>query len=62
MKSFWAKVKITIFRPKTMDYSPWFQFSEPEFFLEKRTPLERVPQDEQNGANFSIVAPSSDEL
>ena len=26
MRSFYAKVKISIFRPKTMDYNPWFDF------------------------------------
>ena len=25
-----AKIKIFIFRPKTMDYSPWFEFWESE--------------------------------
>ena len=30
MRSFLAKVKISIFRPKTMDYSPWFDFWESE--------------------------------
>ena len=30
MKSLFAKVKIFIFGPKTMDYSPWFHFSESE--------------------------------
>ena len=64
MKSFSAKVKISIFRPKTMDYmySPWFDFWESEKSLEKRIPLERVSQGEQNGANFSFVAPSSEGL
>ena len=59
MKSFFAKVKIFIFRPKTMDYSPWFEFSESEKRLEKRIPSERASQEEQNGANFSFVAPST---
>ena len=62
MESFFAKVKISIFRPKTMDYSPWFDFWESEKSLEKRIPLERASQEEQNGANFSFVAPSSEEL
>ena len=26
MKSLFAKVKIFIFRPNTMDYNPWFDF------------------------------------
>ena len=30
-----AKVKISIFRPKTMDYSPWFFFGSPEKVLRK---------------------------
>ena len=59
MKSFFAKVKIFIFRPKTMDYSPWFDFLESKKSLEKRVPSERASQGEQNGANFSFVAPSS---
>ena len=62
MESFFAEVKILIFRPKTMDYSPWFDFWESKKHLEKRIPLERASQGEQNGANFSFVAPSSEEL
>ena len=31
-----------------MDYSPWF------------SPSERAPQEDQNGANFNYVAPSSE--
>ena len=62
MKSFLAKVKIFIFRPKTMDYSPWFDFWESKKSLEKRIPPEQVSQEQQNGANFSSVAPSSQEL
>ena len=30
MVSFFGEVKIFIFGPKTMDYSPWFDFSESE--------------------------------
>ena len=30
MVSFFAELKIFIFRPKTMDYSPWFRFWESE--------------------------------
>ena len=30
--------------------------------VKKRMPLERAPQEEQNGTNFSLVAPSSEEL
>ena len=45
-----------------MDYSPWFDFWESKNVLEKRIPLERASQGEQNGAYFSFVAPSSEEL
>ena len=62
MQSFFAEVKISIFRPKTMDYSPWFDFSESKKSFEIKIPLERESQGEQNGANFSFVAPSSDNL
>ena len=62
MKSLFAKVQIFIFRPKTMDYSPWFDFSESKKSFEKRIPWERASQEEQNGANFSFVAHSSEEL
>ena len=31
-------------------------------FKPKRTPLERKSQEEQTGANFSFIAPSSEEL
>ena len=62
MKSFWAKVKIFIFRPKTMDYNPWFDFWEFKKRLEIKIPSERASQGKQNGANFSVVAPSSEEL
>ena len=60
MKSFPAKVKIFIFRSKTMDYSPWFDFWESEKSLEKRIPPERASQEEQNDTNFSFVAPYSE--
>ena len=62
MKSFFTKVKIFIFRPKTMDYSPWFDFWESKKSLEERIQSERGPQEEQNDANFSFIAPSSEEL
>ena len=45
-----------------MDYSPWFHLSESEKSIEKRIPSERASQEEQNGANFSFIAPSSEEL
>ena len=62
MKSYFAKVKIFIFRPKTMDYSPWFDVSESKKRFEIRIPLERPSQEEKNDASFSFVAPSSEEL
>ena len=58
MISFFAKVKFFNFGPKTMDYSPWFDFWESEKSLERRMPSERVAQEEQNDTNFSFVAPS----
>ena len=45
-----------------MDYSPWFHLSESRKSFEKKIPPERASQEEQNGANFSFVAPSSEEL
>ena len=45
-----------------MDNSPWFDFWKSEKLLEKRIPLERASQEEQNGASFSSIAPSSEEL
>ena len=60
MKSLFAKVKIFIFGPKTMEYSPLFHFSESEKSLEKRIPSERASQEEQNSANFSFIAPSTE--
>ena len=36
MVSFFAEVKIFRFWPKTMDYSPWFEFLESKNSLEKR--------------------------
>ena len=62
LKSFFAEVKIFIFRPKTMDYRPWFDLRESEKSLAKRVPSERASQEEQNGAISSFVAPSSEEL
>ena len=46
MKRFFAEVKISIFRPKTMDYSPWFEFLESEKRSAKRIPSERASQEE----------------
>ena len=62
MKSFFAKVEIFIFRPKTMDYNPWFVFWESRKSLDKRIPSERESQTELNGVNFNSIAPSSEEL
>ena len=59
MKSLPPKV---IFRLKTTDYSPWFDFWETKKRSEKRIPLEWASQGEQNSVNFSFVAPSSEEL
>ena len=51
------------FRPKPWTiYSPWFDFWESEKSLEVRIPSERASQEEQNGTNFSSVAPSCEEL
>ena len=44
-----------------MDYSPWFWPKTEIFDLGKR-PSERALQEEQNSANFSFIAPSSEEL
>ena len=60
MKLFLANVKIFHFWPKTMDYSPWFDFWESKKVSEIRIPSERASQGEQNDANFSFVAPSSE--
>ena len=62
MKSFFDKVKIFIFRPKTMDYNPWFDFWESIKSFEIRIPSERASHGEQNDANFNFVALSSEEL
>ena len=44
-------------------YSPWFSGRKRKIrFWQKRIPSERVSQDEQNGANFSFIAPSSEEF
>ena len=63
MQSFFAEVKFSIFRPKTMDYTPWFDFWESEKRFEKRIPSQRASQGEQNGTNSApYIAPSSEEL
>ena len=48
VKSFFAKVKIFIFRPKTMDYSPWFVFGSQKKFGEKDT----IGKDISRGAEW----------
>ena len=48
MKSFLLDIKIFVFRPKTMDYSPWFDFWESEKVFEKKLPSERASQEEQS--------------
>ena len=45
-----------------MDYSPWFDFWESKKSVEISIPSERANQEEQNSANFSVVAPSSEVL
>ena len=48
---------------ETPYYSPWVSARNRKFgFQPKRIPLERASQEEQSGANFSSVAPSSEEL
>ena len=48
MQSFLPQFKIFVYRPKTMDYSPWFDFWESEKVFENKIPLERASQEEQN--------------
>ena len=45
-----------------MDYSPWFHLSESGKSFEERIPSVRASQEEQNGANFSFIAPSSEDV
>ena len=47
MVSFLAEVKISIFRPKTMDYSPWFDFWQSVKCSEIRISSKRASQEEQ---------------
>ena len=35
MVSIFAKINFSVFRPKTMDYSPWFQFGSPKIVRRK---------------------------
>ena len=48
---------------KTPDYSPWFSARNSKiwFWLNSMS-SERTRQEKQNGANFSFLAPSSEEL
>ena len=62
MQSFFFQSQIFQILTETMDYSPWFDFLESKNSLEIRIPSERASQGEQNDANFSFVAPSSEEL
>ena len=62
MVSFLAEVKIFIFRSKTMDYSPWFSFLGSKKSFAIMIPSQRESQEEQNGASFSFVAPSTEDL
>ena len=52
MVLFFAQAKIFIFRPKTVDYSPWLDFWESKKSLEIKIPLERASQGEQNDATL----------
>ena len=53
---------MTSISAKTPDYSPWFLARNSKIrLLQKRIPLERASQEKQNGANFSSIAPSSEE-
>ena len=45
-----------------MDYSPWFDFWESKNVSEKEYHWKEHLKQEQNSANFSFVAPSSQEL
>ena len=62
MVSFLAEVKIFRFWPKTMDYNPWFYFSESEKSFVIRIPPWTKRKEKSNGACFSYIAPSSAEL
>ena len=45
-----------------MDYSPWFDSWESKKSLDERIPSQRSSQEEHNGANYSFLAPSSEEF
>ena len=46
---------------ETMDYGAWFHFSASKKSSEKNIRSERASQEEQKGASFRFVAPSSEE-
>ena len=46
---------------KTPDYSQWFSAKNILILAKTIVPLERPSQEKQNGANFSFIAPSSEE-
>ena len=62
MESFLVEVKNFSFRPKTMDYSPWFDFWESKNSLEKSISPCSKRKEKSYGAYFSCIAPSSAEL
>ena len=45
MKSFFAKVKMFIFWPKTMDYNPWFDLEVQKKFGGKYTTLKQMKRE-----------------
>ena len=59
MKLFFAKVKISFSGQKPWTIVHRWSFQRPKKGLEKRIPLERASQEEQN---VSFIAPSSEEL
>ena len=59
MASFFVKVKISIFRPETMDYSPWFDFVSPKKVLRTVCHLYRNRKEKSNGTYFNCIAPST---
>ena len=59
MESSFVNFKIFSFSGrKPWTITPWCEFWESTKSLEKMIPSERASQGEQNGANFSIIAPS----
>ena len=53
-----AILLIFSFRPKTMDYSPWFGFWEPKNVLEKRIPRKEHLKGNKMAQISEFVAPS----